>query len=113
MMTFYEFSTNLFDPLHSFWENPKTRRAVAMSQVAAFCIGLVGIELSRRGLLPPALARLTPTSHFYAINLAFTLVLIATTKPLVGKGYLYPLIPFDRKKLKRLLYRCPISKDNS
>ena len=38
---------------------------------------------------------------------------IATTKPLVGRGYLYPLIPFDRKKLKRLLYRCPISKDNS
>ena len=41
------------------------------------------------------------------------LVLMATTKPLVGKGYLYPLIPFDGKKLKRLLYRAPISKDNS
>ena len=83
MMTFYEFSTNLFDPIHSFWEKPKTRRAVAMSQVAAFCIGLVGIELSRRGLLPPALARLTPTSHFYAINLAFTLVLIQEVVDLI------------------------------
>ena len=30
-----------------------------------------------------------------------------------SKGYLYPLIPFDRKKLKHLLYRCPISRDNS
>ena len=49
----------------------------------------------------------------FLAGIAFTLVLIATTKPLVGKGYLYPLIPFDRKKLKRLLYRCPISKDNS
>ena len=42
-----------------------------------------------------------------------TLTLMATTKPLVGKGYLYPLIPFDGKKLKRLLHRVPISKDNS
>jgi hypothetical protein len=83
MMTFYEFSTNLFDPLHSFWENPKTRRAVAMSQVAAFCLGLIGIELNRRGLLPPVLARLTPTSHFYAINLAFTLVLIQEVVDLI------------------------------
>ena len=49
----------------------------------------------------------------FAAGVVLTLVLIATTKPLVGKGYLYPLIPFDRKKLKRLLYRCPISKDNS
>ena len=42
-----------------------------------------------------------------------TLTLMATTKPLVGKGYLYPLIPFDGKKLKRLLHRVPISRDNS
>ena len=49
----------------------------------------------------------------FLAGIAFTLVLIATTKPLVGRGYLYPLIPFDRKKLKHLLYRCPISRDNS
>ena len=49
----------------------------------------------------------------FIAGVLFTLVLIASTKPLVGRGYLYPLIPFDRKKLKRLLYRCPISRDNS
>ena len=75
MTTFYEFATNLFDPLHSLWEHPRTRRAVAVSQVAAFVLGLIGIELNIRGLLPPVLARMTPSSHFYAINLAFTLVL--------------------------------------
>ena len=37
----------------------------------------------------------------------------AVAKPLVGKGYLYPLIPFDRKKLARLLYRRPVTKKNS
>ncbi|MGE4537053.1 MAG: hypothetical protein AB7D37_08235 [Desulfovibrio sp.] len=83
MITFYEFATNLFDPIHVFWEHPKTRRAVAISQVLAFCVGLVGIELNVRGLLPPFLARITPMSHFYAINLAFTLVLVQEVMDLI------------------------------
>ena len=49
----------------------------------------------------------------FAAGILLTLVLIATTKPLVGKGYLYPLIPFDRRKLLRLLYRRPINRHNS
>ncbi len=49
----------------------------------------------------------------FAAGILLTLALIASTKPLVGKGYLYPLIPFDRKKLARLLYRRPINKHNS
>ena len=40
-------------------------------------------------------------------------VLLCTTKPLVGKGYLYPLIPFNGKALLRLLIREPISRDNT
>ncbi len=82
-MTFYEFATNLFDPLHSFWERPGTRRVVAMAQVVAFVLGVIGIELNLRGLLPPALARITPSSHFYAINLAFTLVLVQEVVDLI------------------------------
>lgn len=83
MTTFYEFSTNLFDPLHAFWEHPRTRRVVALTQVAAFLVGIVGIELNLRGLLPPVLAHITPTSHFYAISLAFTLVLIQEVVDLI------------------------------
>ena len=83
MSSFYELATDLFDPLHSFWEHPKTRRIVAVSQVVAFLIGLAGIELNRHSLLPPVLARVTPTSHFYAINLAFTLVLIQEVVDLI------------------------------
>ncbi len=41
------------------------------------------------------------------------LVLLVTTKPMVGKGYLYPLIPFNGKALRRLLMREPISRDNT
>ncbi len=41
------------------------------------------------------------------------LVLLATTKPLVGKWYLYPLFPFNGKALRRLFIREPISRDNT
>ena len=30
---------------------------------------------------------------------------LATTKPLSGRSYLYPLVPFNWKVLKRLLFR--------
>ena len=40
-------------------------------------------------------------------------ILLCTTKPLVGKGYLSPLIPFNGKALLRLLIREPISRDNT
>ena len=39
--------------------------------------------------------------------------LLCTTQPLVGKGYLYPLVPFNGKALLRLLVREPISRDNT
>lgn len=47
------------------------------------------------------------------IGVAIFLILLLTTKPILGRGYLYPLIPFDGKALARILIRRPISKDNS
>ena len=41
------------------------------------------------------------------------LLLLASTKPILGRGYLYPLCPFDGKALGRLLVRQPISKKNT
>ena len=50
----------------------------------------------------------------YVLGVAGILLLLATTKPLVkGRGYLYPLIPFNGKALWRLLVRQPISKENT
>ncbi len=40
-------------------------------------------------------------------------LMLLTTKPILGKGYLYPLIPFDGKALGRILVRQPISKNNT
>ena len=49
----------------------------------------------------------------YFLGLLGILILLATTKPLVGRGYLYPLIPFHGKALWRLLVREPISRENT
>lgn len=40
-------------------------------------------------------------------------LLLVSTKPILGRGYLYPLIPFDGKAMGRLLVRQPISRKNS
>ena len=49
----------------------------------------------------------------YGFGILGILILLATTKPLVGRGYLYPLIPFHGRALWRLLVREPISRDNT
>ena len=46
-------------------------------------------------------------------GIALFAVLLLTTKPILGKGYLYPLYPFDAKALGRILVRQPINKKNS
>ena len=49
----------------------------------------------------------------FVLGVLGILALLVTTKPMVGKGYLYPLIPFNGKALRRLLLREPISRDNT
>lgn len=49
----------------------------------------------------------------FCLGVAGIFILLCTTKPLVGKGYLYPLVPFNGKALLRLLVREPISRDNT
>ena len=46
-------------------------------------------------------------------GIALLVFLLATTKPILGKGYLYPLYPFNGKALSRILLRHPISRRNS
>lgn len=72
----YELVTFAFDPLHAFWQNEKTERAVAGILIGCFLAALLGIELGRQGLLPEAIAAKTPTSHYAAVGIAFTLVLV-------------------------------------
>ncbi|MDC0335605.1 hypothetical protein OAN24_01730 [Pseudodesulfovibrio sp.] len=76
MNQIYKFATYVFDPLHHFWEHDKTQRAVAGVLVFVFLFALAVIEMKRQGWITGGVAELIPTSHYMAINLAFTLVLI-------------------------------------
>ena len=49
----------------------------------------------------------------FCLGVVGIFILLCTTKPLVGRGYLYPLVPFNGKALLRLLVREPISRDNT
>ena len=49
----------------------------------------------------------------FVSGVVLSFLLVASTKTVVGKGYLYPLIPFNGKQLKRILRRRSISKENT
>ncbi len=67
--------TYLYDPLHDLWECERTQKRIAGLLILAYLLGILGIELNRRGLLPPEFAAITPHNHFHAVSLAFTFVL--------------------------------------
>ncbi|HCT17154.1 MAG TPA: spore germination protein [Ruminococcaceae bacterium] len=49
----------------------------------------------------------------FIAGLLIVMLVIAFTKTVTGRGYLYPLIPFNGKAISRLLIREAISKDNT
>ncbi len=49
----------------------------------------------------------------YIAGLSIVFIQIIFTKTITGRGYLYPLLPFNAKTLSRLLIRHPISRDNT
>lgn len=79
----YEVSEYVFDPLYVFWERKGTQRVMARILVFVFLAGVLGIELNRQGLLPAHISAVTPTSHYHAISMAFTLVLLMEVMSLV------------------------------
>lgn len=76
-------ATGIFDPLHNFWENNATQRLVAGVLVLIFLLALGAIELNRQELLPLSLSSSISVTHYMAINLAFTLVLILEVVSLI------------------------------
>jgi len=76
-------SSRLFDRLESWWESVATRKRIATLLINVFLVGLVVIEARRRGWIPEPLAEEIPTKHYYAILLAFTLLLMAEVVDLI------------------------------
>ena len=96
------------------WLGPEVLVYMAFVSVAGFAqpsyeLGYA-FKLLRLGLL--LLTAILDVWGF-VLGVGGILALLITTKPLVGKGYLYPLVPFDALALKRLLLRQPISEKNT
>jgi len=83
MITIYDRINWAFDPLHHFWEHEKIHRKISVALVFFFLAGLVLIELNRRAFLPSWLAHITPGNHFYAVEFAFSIVLLQEVVSLI------------------------------
>lgn len=83
MSFFYDKITYIFDPLHHLWEHEKMHRKISYGLVLFFLCSIISIELNRRNLLPGSLAAVVPKNHFFAVQAAFTVVLILEVISLV------------------------------
>lgn len=73
----------VFDRLDRAWHAAATQRRLAGLLVVLFVGGLAVIELRRRGWLPHALGDALPTSHFFAVQIAFDVLLLAEVLGLI------------------------------
>jgi len=75
--------TDCFDALARIWEASVSQRRIAGFFFWVYLFALAFIQARRAGLLPAALAAITPTSHFAAIQMAFTLILAVEVLELI------------------------------
>lgn len=68
------FFGTLFDALDHFWESEKTERRIGFMLLWLYLVTLACVELKRLDLFPAYLPQ-PPDSHYYSIQLAFTLIL--------------------------------------
>lgn len=65
---------DFFDILHHFWENEKTERRIGFALLWIYLITIACVEMKRVDILPSWMP-IPPQSHYYSIQLAFTLIL--------------------------------------
>ena len=96
------------------WLGPEVLVYMAFVSVAGFAQPSYELGYAFK-LLRVALLLVTAAFDIWGFCLGVVgiFILLCTTKPLVGKGYLYPLVPFNGKALLRLLVREPISRDTT
>ena len=96
------------------WLGPEVLVYMAFVSVAGFAQPSYELGYAFK-LLRVALLLVTAAFDVWGFCLGVVgiFILLCTTKPLVGKGYLYPLVPFNGKALLRLLVREPINRDNT
>ena len=96
------------------WLSPEVLVYMAFVSVAGFA--QPGYELGYAfKLLRLALLLLSAAWDVWGFlaGIGGIILLLATCRPIIGYGYLYPLIPFRGTALRRLLLREHISRDNT
>ncbi len=78
-----ELLARVFDRLSGWWDSHDHQRAAGTLLILSYVAALIAIEARRRGWLPSSMAGLVPTSHFYAVDVAFTLLLLIEVVGLV------------------------------
>jgi len=66
----------LFDKIYTLWESEKSLKIIGSIIVSSFIATLLLIQLKNWGLLPSFLQNIIPTNHFFAIEIAFSFLLI-------------------------------------
>ena len=96
------------------WLGPEVLVYMAFVSVAGFAQPSYELGYAFK-LLRVALLLLTAAFDVWGFLFGVIVIffLLVTAKPLVGKGYLYPLVPFNGKALRRLLFREHISRENT
>lgn len=96
------------------WLTPEVLVYMAFVSIAGFSQPSFELGYAVK-LLRMLLLILAAAFDFWGLvgGLAVILILLITNRPIVGPGYLYPVIPFNGKALKRLLVREPISRHNT
>lgn len=80
---FLDATSALFDAIDARWESPYVRRASGTLLVLLFLGALLTIEAAQRGWLPDEISIFVSTSHFAAISLVFSALLIVETVALI------------------------------
>lgn len=73
----YFLLAKLFDKLQNYWEGRKNHRIVGSILVASFVLSLLFSLLDYLEVLPPEIAKIGTANRYFAIHVAFTLLLIS------------------------------------
>lgn len=76
-------STKVYDFLLEIWQKHSTHKMIGSVLIYAFLIGLILAELARHHLLPIPELNYTIHNHFFAVELAFTLLLLTELLALI------------------------------
>ncbi len=76
-------ASTITDSLEHFWEQHVMKRAAGSILVVVYIAMIALVEFNRVGYLPEPLSSTLPTNHFFAVEIAFTVLLLTEVVSLI------------------------------